>query len=300
MKYGIARILGNDLNGMHGENQTYDNLKFTLQYEKLGKDTQVIYFLNRIIDLRKKKQLVDLLHRYRQKFIDIPFDYRRFNSMYSQLKNRKLLLEVENIKLNKWNYRLASKKLKKFNLLLINNNGSRNYAFDYMKRLKRFKWIFILDSNSYFLEKDFENIKKNLDNLNLDLDVGYFPLIRVNNNKDVLKKDLSNEPYYEGQLAFREYMNVEFNNDIPYGGAPKAELLRVLGIPGPWKDWLDNIRTYGIQDRKKIECVWKIIPKMIRLSANSSDYGIKNNQINRVQGLIKLINFILKRRNIVK
>jgi len=298
MKYGIARILGNDLDGMHGENQTYDNLKFTLQYEKLGEDTQVIYFLNRIIDLRKKKQLVGLLHRYRQKFIDIPFDYRRFNSMYSQLKNRKLLLEVENIKLNEWNYRLASKKLKKFNLLLINNNGSRNYAFDYMKRLKRFKWIFILDSNSYFLEKDFENIKKNLGNINLD--VGYFPLIRVKNNKEVLIKDLSNETYYEGQLAFREYMNVEFNNDIPYGGAPKAELLRVLGIPGPWKDWLDNIRTYGIQDRKKIECVWKIIPKMIRLSANSSDYGIKNNQINRVQGLIKLINFLLKRKNIVK
>jgi len=298
MKYGIARILGNDLDGMHGENQTYDNLKFTLQYEKLGEDTQVIYFLNRIIDLRKKKELVGLLHRYRQKFIDIPFDYRRFNSMYSQLKNRKLLLEVENIKLNEWNYRLASKKLKKFNLLLINNNGSRNYAFDYMKRLKRFKWIFILDSNSYFLEKDFENIKKNLGNINLD--VGYFPLIRVKNNKEVLIKDLSNETYYEGQLAFREYMNVEFNNDIPYGGAPKAELLRVLGIPGPWKDWLDNIRTYGIQDRKKIECVWKIIPKMIRLSANSSDYGIKNNQINRVQGLIKLINFLLKRKNIVK
>ena len=299
MKYGIARILGNDLDGMHGENQTYDNLKFTLQSEKLGKDTQVIYFLNRIIDLRKKKQLVGLLHRYRQKFIDIPFDYRRFNSMYSQLKNRKLLLEVENIKLNEWNYRLASKKLKKFNLLLINNNGSRNYAFDYMKRLKRFKWIFILDSNSYFLEKDFNNLKKNLGNLNLDLDVGYFPLIRVKNNKDVLKKDLSNEPYFEGQLAFREYMNVKFNEDIPYGGAPKAELLRVLGIPGPWKDWLDNISTYGIQDRKKIECVWKIIPKMIRLSANSSDYGIKNNQINRVRGLIKLINFILQRRNIV-
>ena len=54
---------------------------------------------------------------------------------------------------------------------MINNNGSRNYAFDYMKRLKRFQWIFILDSNSYFMEDDFNKIKMNLSNINLDLDV---------------------------------------------------------------------------------------------------------------------------------
>lgn len=300
MKFGVARILGNDLAGMHGDNQTYENLKFTLQHEYLGKDTQVIYFLNRIVDVKKKKELIELLHRYRQKFVDIPFDYKRFNSMYSQIRNRKLLKEVEKLKLNEWNYREASKKLKKYNLMLINNNGSRNYAFDYMKRLKRYEWIFVLDSNSYFMKEDFEKIKMNLSNINLDLNVAYFPLVRVKRNKDVLEKDLSDEPYYEGQLAFRNNMNIQFNNEIPYGGAPKAELLRVLGIPGPWKDWLDNVRTYGIQDRKKIDCKWKIIPKMIRLSANSKSYGIKNNQINRVQGLINLINFILQRKNIVR
>ncbi len=300
MKFGVARILGNDLAGMHGDNQTYENLKFTLQHENLGKDTQVIYFLNRIVNLKKKKELIDLLHRYRQKFIDIPFNYRKFNSMYSQLRNRKLLKEVEKLKLNEWNYREASKKLKRFNLMLINNNGSRNYAFDYMKRLKRYEWIFVLDSNSYFMKEDFEKIKMNLSNINLDLEVAYFPLVRVKRNKDVLEKDLNDEPYFEGQLAFKNNMNIQFNNEIPYGGAPKAELLRVLGIPGPWKDWIDNVRTYGIQDRKRIKCKWKIIPKMIRLSANSKDYGIKNNQVNRVQGLINLINFILQRKNIVR
>ena len=29
MKFGVARILGNDLAGMPGDNQTYENLKFT-------------------------------------------------------------------------------------------------------------------------------------------------------------------------------------------------------------------------------------------------------------------------------
>ncbi len=297
MKYGVARILGNDLNGMHGENQTYDNLKFTLQHEKLGNDVEVIYFLNRIVNIKKKKELIDLLHRYRQKFVDIPFDYRRFNRMYSQVKNRKLLLEVEKMRLNEWNYRIASKRLKKYNLMLINNNGSRNFALNYMKQRKRYKWIFILDSNSYFIEKDFEEIKKNLTD---DLDVAYFPLIRVKNNKEVLTENLDKYPLYEGQLAFKSNTNITFNEELPYGGAPKAELLRVLNIPGPWKDWLDNVRTYGIQDRKKIECKWKIISKMIRLSANSKEYGIKNNQINRINGLISLIRFLLLRKNIVK
>jgi len=56
MRFGVARILGNDLEGMHGGNQTYENLKFTLQHEKLGNDTQVIYFLNRILnELNLKK-----------------------------------------------------------------------------------------------------------------------------------------------------------------------------------------------------------------------------------------------------
>ena len=150
------------------------------------------------------------------------------------------------------------------------------------------------------MKEDFEKIKMNLSNINLDLEVAYFPLVRVKRNKDVLEKDLNDEPYFEGQLAFKNNMNIQFNNEIPYGGAPKAELLRVLGIPGPWKDWIDNVRTYGIQDRKRIKCKWKIIPKMIRLSANSKDYGIKNNQVNRVQGLINLINFILQRKNIVR
>ena len=37
--YLLFRILGNDLNGLHGENQTYNNLKFTLENEPEFKNT---------------------------------------------------------------------------------------------------------------------------------------------------------------------------------------------------------------------------------------------------------------------
>ena len=46
--YLLFRILGNDLNGLHGENQTYNNLKFTLENEPEFKNTHKIFLLNRI------------------------------------------------------------------------------------------------------------------------------------------------------------------------------------------------------------------------------------------------------------
>ena len=34
-----------------------------------------------------------------------------------------------------------------------------------------------------------------------------------------------------------------FNEKIPYGSSPKAELLRVLNVPGKWHKWNDNEKS---------------------------------------------------------
>ena len=75
MKHRILlfRILGNDLGSLHGENQTYDNLSFTLQNELEFKNTKKMYLLNRIYDNKKKKKLIALLEKYNAEYIDIPF-----------------------------------------------------------------------------------------------------------------------------------------------------------------------------------------------------------------------------------
>tara|TARA_Y100000389_G_C17326948_1_gene446077 strand:+ start:754 stop:945 length:192 start_codon:yes stop_codon:yes gene_type:complete len=59
----IIRILGNDLSGLHGENQTYNNLKFTLENEPEFKNTDKIFLLNRIYNQEKKK----FIHRFIRK-----------------------------------------------------------------------------------------------------------------------------------------------------------------------------------------------------------------------------------------
>ena len=50
----LFRILGNDLSGLHGENQTFTNLKFTLENEPDFLNTDKMFLLNRIIDPEKK------------------------------------------------------------------------------------------------------------------------------------------------------------------------------------------------------------------------------------------------------
>ena len=49
----IIRILGNDLSGLHGENQTYNNLKFTLENEPEFENTDKMFLLNRIYNQEK-------------------------------------------------------------------------------------------------------------------------------------------------------------------------------------------------------------------------------------------------------
>ena len=47
-KFLIIRILGNDLRGLHGSNQTFENLLFTLNHEPEFNGTDKMYILNRI------------------------------------------------------------------------------------------------------------------------------------------------------------------------------------------------------------------------------------------------------------
>eukprot|EP01084_Bolivina_argentea_P201625 344623_1 len=53
-QYLLIRILGNDLQGLHGKQQTIENVKFTLKYETNFKDTLKLYVLNKIYDNKKK------------------------------------------------------------------------------------------------------------------------------------------------------------------------------------------------------------------------------------------------------
>ena len=80
-KYLIFRILGNDLEGLHGTNQTILNLEFTLKNESIFDNCKKMFILNRIISKEKKQNIIHLLNTYKYEFIDLPFDITKFKKL---------------------------------------------------------------------------------------------------------------------------------------------------------------------------------------------------------------------------
>ena len=288
MKLLIIRILGNDLPSIHGSNQTLNNLKFTLENESKFPNTDKIYLLNRIYDNKKRTNIINLLKKYNNKFVEIPFkldDYLNIN-----YNNQIDILIKENLRNKK-----LLELIKEHNLYLINNNGSRNYCIDYGKK-NNYDWIFPLDSNSFFTDKYFNKIL-NVINKKNKIDYLVIPQIRIKDlniqnkeiflNEDKLEKLKINEP----QIAFNKNSKLLFNENIPYGFCPKAEFLRMIKVSGRWNNWKDNYKYYNIKDREKQIVNYKIISKVIRLNPQEK-YNGNNNFNRRIKGLYNLIKLI--------
>ena len=116
----LVRVLGNDLDGLHGEDQTITNLEFTLKNEYKFEDTEKVFILNRIVCVEKKKKIIELLNRYDTEFVDLPFDMDKFNKL------PKITASLSQYK--KFGRGKMVKTLKEHNLYLVNNNNSRNYC----------------------------------------------------------------------------------------------------------------------------------------------------------------------------
>tara|TARA_B110000908_G_scaffold78102_1_gene93816 strand:+ start:385 stop:1284 length:900 start_codon:yes stop_codon:yes gene_type:complete len=286
--YLIIRILGNDLKGLHGNNQTITNLEFTLKNEYMFEDTKKIFVLNRIINIGKKKEIIKLLNYYNIEFIDLPFNIDEFNKLP---KNIPTLSEYKNC--NRTN---MVKILEKHNLYLINNNGCRNYCISYGKK-SGYTWTFVLDSNSFFTKKTFENIANNI---NMNDEYLILPQKRLKDsnlsNEILLTKDYENKlnrlPNQEPQIAFKNTSNIMFNSNIPYGLAPKAELLTALNVKGKWNNWM-NFYKLDIKPRTFKKKNYNILSYVIRLTPLNNNNDIKNNWELRWIGIYLLVKQIL-------
>ena len=293
----IIRILGNDLNGIHGNEQTYNNLKFTLENEYPFENTNKIYILNRIYDKKKKRKIIELLEKLKIQYYDIKFELDEFLNIYKDYKN---LYNLVSIKVNNANQKYFIQKMVKYNFYLINNNGARNYALKLGKSLK-YKWIFIIDSNNYFIKNDFDNIVTNLSN-NVEYIVIPQKRLKDNNysNNMLLNNKncnfINNLPDQEPQLGFKLSSSLYFDNNRPYGLSPKAEMLYLLGYKGPWENWIKVAKkqfNLGYREKPKIKYNYIKSGKIIRLDSMCDKNSLKNNSLNRVIGLKNLIKKIL-------
>lgn len=280
-KYLIIRILGNDLESLHGSDQTYTNLEFTLKYEDDFPETDKIFIINRIVDIEKKNRIISLLNKHNVKYEDIPFDIEEFNKL-SKINH----ISYSEIKSMDKNTLVAT--LVDHNLYLVNNNGARNYALMYGKK-NNYDWTFVLDSNSYFTYESYNQIISNIDN-----DSEYIIIsqkrLKDGNLDNIMVCDessIDSLPDQEPQIAFKNTSKYMFNPDLPYGLAPKAEFLTALNVPGKWQNWM---KFYGLnlQARRFTNVKYQKLSKVVRLSPHNENNDVKNNWLLRWYGIFLL------------
>ena len=289
-KYLIIRMLGNDLVGLHHPQQTIENLKFTLEHESDFPHTDKVFVLNRIFDMDKQKKIINLLKKYKQKFVIIPFEYEAFKKINNNLdldkigkffESKKVRDEIKkSIRPEEIVQDLSLKSkivpkylqlLKPYILYICNNNNCRNFCIDYGKRHK-YQWTFVCDSNSFFTDKYYKQI---LDKIGKARDYIIIPQIRLDDgnleNETVLEDDsrIDKLPLQEPQIGFHRTSTARFNPKIPYGSSPKAELLRILKVPGMWQTWDAVPRQRKIKDRKPIQSNYVVLSKVIRLTSRN-------------------------------
>jgi len=279
-KYLLIRILGNDLPNLHGGNQTINNLKFILDHEFDFYNTDKIFLLNRIVCSEDRTKIINLLKRYKKKYIELPFNISKFK----EIKNI-------NLSLNEFKQLSTEEKVKllyDYNLYLVNNNGSRNYCIEYGKK-NNYEWTFVLDGNSFFTKKSYEIIMNNICNENEYLII---PLKRIQdmkfNNDDLLnidEKSIDIIPISEPQIAFKKSSKYTFNDKIPYGISPKAEFLNALNVKGIWNNWKVN-HFIDIKDRVFENSNFQIVSYVFRL------HSFNANNKKKIIGITDLLAYI--------
>ena len=292
----IVRILGNDLDNLHGESQTIDNLLFTLNNEPKFENTTKLFLLNRILNKEKRKHIIDILTSRDITFFELEFnyeDYKKIPILTSNITHlAERIIQGESITVSdKKEISVGSIENRRY---IMNINNARNWCIDYGKR-NGYTWTFVFDSNAFLTNKMYDEI---IHNIKDETEYISIPQIRLSDsslkNDDILNSPdkLETLSYYEHQLAFKNTSIHMFNPEIPYGTMDKGEMLNALSVPGIWETWLRDLDFISITQRKFTNVKCQILSKVIRLDPGNNNNSRESNWTNRMAGTYKLIKYI--------
>ena len=237
----LYRIIGNDLYPRHQKGQTLRNLQFILENESELENCEKRWIVNRIFDKEVEQAIIELLKRYHQEFIHIPFleeDYKNIGLDRSFLPTPNYLESKEYTRMNQERRkRIMTATFRNKNNYVMNVNGARNTAL--RDGRTRAKWILPWDGNCFVTQAAWKQICSDVTS---KPHLKYFavPMTRVLDNTQLLADTFIPVPVEEPQLIFRMDAKEEFNEDFWYGRRDKVELLWRLGIPGKWDYWKDD------------------------------------------------------------
>jgi hypothetical protein len=218
--FALIRILGNDLPPRHASGQTFKNTKFILENEMQFMSCKKMWIVNRIVDRREEKKIINLLDSYDQEYIHLPFVHLEFDKI-RKLKQQDAYQKYSHLDLK----RIGTKDYAKL-LYIMNLNSARNRALAEGKKIAR--WILPLDGNCILTQTNWGKMQefvKKTDEMYLLLH-----MYRLLDNADFYDFDPLNKIEFEPQIMFRNDSIEVFNEDYCWGKRSKVELLIRLGM----------------------------------------------------------------------
>ena len=278
----LYRILGNSLPPRHSPRQTLDNLSFILEHEPQLPGCDKRWVVNRIIDPETEAECIRLIEQAGHQFIHFPVDFsgdyatrfldasgmpRHFNPLIAKpdAGNRDLLVAAV-----EWVYRHK-------NLCAININGARNAALSEGRKIAT--WTLPWDGSCFFSTAAWDAFEEATRN-NPEAYHIVVPLARVDDPTLVLDEGLRPSVFDEPQIAFRAESLECFDERLRYGFRNKAELLRILGVPGPWQNW--NPPPWEKRDdRISTECNRFVVAGWVFRLPSGAAGGVERNHSSR-------------------
>lgn len=242
----LYRILGNDLPPRHQPGQTLRNLEFMLKHEPDLQDCKKVWVLNRIVNAGELQRLKSLLDAYGKSYFEIPFDQDAYlNIVYQEERDpgmKELLMATDDPQTKTHRLIAEAFRLSRKTLYVMNINGAKNTAMRQGRGLA--KWICPWDGNCFLTKEAWETIRCNIKGKPW-IKYWMVPMARITNNDLLLKNGFKPVIREEPQIIFRCDAREEFNPDLPYGQLNKVALLKKLGVPGKWDQWISGPQSPG-------------------------------------------------------
>ena len=234
----LYRIIGNDLPPRHRVGQGLANLRFVLDNEPDLPGCRKRWVVNRIVDPEMEQRIIALLDEHGAEYLHIPFDpavYRTIGWRFRDFALPGFTYRDEFHALPPTEQQRALDVVyHDKNLYVMNNNGARNAALREGRGVA--KWVLPWDGNCYLTRQAWDQITEAV---TARPHLKYFtvPMARVLDNEVLLRPNPQVDPVEEPQIIFRRDAAEEFDENARYGRCPKVELLRRLGVAGPWENW---------------------------------------------------------------
>lgn len=237
MKVFLWRILGNDVPPRHSPRQTEDILRFVLDKEPDFPNVEKVWLINRVYDDAKRLRLEQILRDAGRRFYISHFDWSVYRELTTEESKRLYITNVNHGR--NWcvsavqdpsgvcydpnaavapfdgGIALRSCGMQAIQLTLV-RNVAQGYVIVPMWRVPTFE-DYLDETVPPCLHEDF-----------------------------IMQNGWRKTSLGEPQVLFLPGADIRFDEGLPWGMAPKVELLWRLRVPGIWDFWQPKLKVLAI------------------------------------------------------